>query len=64
MPLVPLFWQIWFLILTNGTKKARELYQLLVPHLEALALPDIDRTSNARAHADMDITSPIIKMAL
>ena len=34
-------------------KKRGSLYLSLVPLLEAFALPNLNRTSNAEAHADM-----------
>ncbi len=37
------------------TKKRGSLYLLLVPQTKAFALPNLSRTSNAEAHADMII---------
>ena len=39
-------------------KKTWELLLLLIPHLEALALPDIEERATLIAHADMNIASP------
>lgn len=39
--------------MVHKQKKRGLLYLLLVPRIEALALPNLSRTSNAEAHADM-----------
>ena len=39
-------------------KKAGQLYLLLVPLIEAFALPTYHRTSNAEAHAECIIIYP------